>query len=262
MKNQLLVASLSLGVVSAAFGSVSFTGSYFQDFDGLGQSGSATLNGRGPHAINGILGSTGMEGWYGANFTGSSGNTEFKAHNGSLSGATGRGVVFFGADGSTDRALGALPTSNQISSFGVVLTNTSSQTFVALDVSFIGEQWRTGDANIFNVLRFSYGMGTSIEDATTTFTGLDFAAPNLTGGNVALDGNNAANQTAISDVITGLNWAPGQSIVLRWDIQDLTGQDNGLAIDNFYAVGIVPAPGALALLGVAGLVGVRRRRIA
>lgn len=262
MKSQLLVASLSLGLVGAAYGSVSFTGSYFQDFDGLGQSGSTTLTGRGPHAINGILGSTGMEGWYGANYTGSSSNTEFKAHNGGLSGSAGRGVVFFGTDGSSDRALGALPTSNQISSFGVVLTNMSNDTYQQLDISFIGEQWRAGDANILNVLSFSYGMGTSLDDATTAFTTLDFAAPNLAGGEVAVDGNDAANQTAISDIITGLNWAPGQSIVLRWDINDLSGQDNGLAIDNFSAVGIVPAPGALALLGLAGLVGVRRRRSA
>ena len=80
-----------------------------------------------------------MEGWFGANFFGSSTNTEFKAQDGSLGSGAGRGVISFGANGSSDRALGALPTSNQIPSFGIVLFNASSDTYQALDVSFIGE---------------------------------------------------------------------------------------------------------------------------
>jgi len=260
MKNLALAASIIAGVSGSALASVNFTGSYFQDFDGLGTSGAETISGSGPHAINGILGSTGMEGWYGANVGGSSSNTEFKAHNGSLAGSAGRGVVFFGADGSNERALGALSTSNQVNAFGVVLVNNTSDTFQSLAVAFRGEQWRAGDANIFNTLSFSYGFGTTLADATTSFSSLDFFTPNLAGGNTNLDGNAPENSTNLSDTITGLNWAPGQSLVLRWDAIDLPGQDNGLAIDNLALTGIIPAPGVLALFGLAGLAGGRRRR--
>jgi MYXO-CTERM domain-containing protein len=61
-------------------------------------------------------------------------------------------------------------------------------------------------------------------------------------------------------LITGLNWAPGQSHVLRWVNTDMSGQDNGLAVDNLAITGVVPAPGALALLGLAGLTATRRHR--
>jgi len=260
MKNCLLASvGLSLSLAATTY-AVDFNGSYSQDFNGLGQSGAVTIPGQGPHAINGVLGSTGMDGWIGANLFGSSTSTEFKAHNGSLGSSAGRGVVFFGTDGSADRALGYLPTSNQVGGFGVVLTNTSNDTYAALDVSFIGEQWRVGGAGVLNTLVFRYGFGSTLTDANALFTPLDFNAPNTAGGEVALDGNNPVNQSLRSGLISGLNWAPGQSLVLRWDNPDLSGQDNGLAIDNLSLTGVVPAPGALALIGVAGLISIRRRR--
>lgn len=225
-------AGLAACLAGAAFGQVSFTGTYSQDFNGLGQTGATTVPGKGPHAIQGILGSTGILGWFGANFDGSSANTEYKAHDGSLASAAGRGVIFFGADGSSERALGALPTSNQVPAFGVVLVNESSETFASLEVSYAGEQWRAGSPNLSNALAFSYGYGTSLTDATTTVPALTFVAPNLAGGEVALDGNDAANRAPISGVLSGLNWRPGQTLVLRWDSTDLSGQDNGLAIDD------------------------------
>lgn len=262
MKCHLITAAvISTGFAGSAFGQyVNFTGNYFQDFNGLGTSGVEQISGQGPHAIQGVLGSTGMEGWYGANPGGSASNTQFRAHDGSLAGSDGRGVVFYGAVGSNNRALGALPTSNQVPAFGVVLQNTTGNTFTSLDVSFLGQQWRAGGANIPNVLAFSYGYGNSINDATIGFNALDFAAPFTAGGEFALDGTDSANQTALSAVITSLNWAPGEFLVLRWDLADLPGQDNGLAIDNLLLVGNIPAPGALALLGLAGLVSASRRR--
>ncbi|HMN97395.1 MAG TPA: hypothetical protein PKC43_13205 [Phycisphaerales bacterium] len=256
------VAACIAGVASgsACGGIFGFTGIYFQDFNGLAQSGSATIPGQGPHQLQGVLGNVGMEGWYGANFGGTSPNTEFRAQDGSLAGASGRGLISFGSTGSADRALGILPTSNQVPSFGLVLVNNTSDVFTALDISFIGEQWRAGGANIPNVLSFSYGFGTSLLDATTAFSSLDFATPFLGGGEMALNGNDPLFQSAIANVITGIRWAPGESLVLRWDMADLPGQDNGLAIDDLMIVGIIPAPGGFALLGLAGLAAARRRR--
>ena len=234
----------SLAIAAGASGQIAFTGSYSQDFNGLAQSGAVTLTGRGPHAIEGVLGSTGVLGWSGANFLGSSSNTEFKAHDGSLASSAGRGVIFFGANGSPERALGALPTSNQISSFGVVLVNDTSEIFASVEISFIGEQWRAGTADVPNVLEFSYGFGATIESATIPFTALDFPTPFLGGGEVPLDGNNPAFQVPLSATLCDIAWAPGESLVLRWDMTEFSGQDNGLGIDD---LSVVAAPGITSL---------------
>jgi len=254
------VALSTIVLAGTASATVNFTGSYAQNFDGLGATGSATLTGRGPHELTGVIASTNVDGWQGANFLGSSTNTEVRAHDGSLSGSSGRGVISFGPGGSSDRALGSLATSNQISSFGVVLTNTSSDTYQELRVAFTGEQWRAGGANLLNTLAFAYGFGADLNAASTDFGALTFTTPNLAGGEIALNGNLAANQAAIDATITGLNWAPGTTLVLRWNGGDQTGQDNGLAIDNLNLTGIVPAPASLALLAFGGVVGLRRRR--
>lgn len=254
-------ASVVVGLLaSAASATIPFTGTYTQDFNGLGQSGTALVPERGPHALNGILGSTGVDGWYGWNYAGSSGNAEFKAHNGGLSGNAGRGVVFFGADGSSERALGALPTSNQVSAFGALFTNTTNDTFASVTIRYTGEQWRAGSANLLNTLAFSWGLASGInDDGLVAETALDFVTPVLTGGEIAVDGNSDPYRTAILYTISGVNWAPGQTLAIRWSISDLTGQDNGLAIDDFGMVGIIPAPAsALALAGLAAFA--RRRR--
>lgn len=253
-------ASVVVGLLaSAASATIPFTGTYTQDFNGLGQTGTAVVPERGPHALNGILGSTGVDGWYGSNPGGSSGNTEFRAHNGSLAGGSGRGVVFFGTDGSSERALGALPTSNQVSSFGALFTNNSNDTFASITIRYTGEQWRAGAADIPNTLAFAWGLASGIDDAgLVAETALDFNAPVLTGGEIAVDGNSDPYRTAILHTINGVNWAPGQTLAIRWTINDLPGQDNGLAIDDFGLVGIVPAPASM--MALAGLAAFARRR--
>jgi len=230
--------SIAVAISSAAHAQVEFGGSYAQTFDGLGTSGTAILAGRGPHAITGVLGSTGVLGWSGANFAGSSTSTEFKAHDGSLASSAGRGVVFFGSTGSSERALGALPTSNQISSFGVVLQNGTSRPFAEVRISYVGEQWRAGSPGILNVLEFSLGIGTTLESATTAVNALDFPAPFLGGGEVPLNGNDPTNQRALAASIRDLAWRPGESLVLRWDMTEFSGQDNALAIDDLEVIGV------------------------
>ena len=82
--------------------------------------------------------------------------------------------------------------------------------------------------------------------------------------NIALDGNVPANRVSIGNSIAGLNWTPGSTLALRWTIADITGQDNGLAIDEFSLTGSAgalpePAVGSLAPAAVALLCGRRRR---
>lgn len=262
-------ALAALAFLAAAAGAqISYTGGvYSQEFDTLpittgAGSDTVTVAGRGPHALNSAFGVAGLDGWYGANPSGSSENTEFRAQNGSLAGGSGRGVLSLGAAGSTDRALGALSTSNQINSFGAVFINDTADTLTEFTLIYTGEQWRRGSVPAPNGLFFFYGLGTSIDDATNAFTGLDFVGPNTQAAptEVALDGNNPLNQSLIAATIGGLNWLPGTSLAIRWNAQDQSGQDDGVAIDSLRFSAAVPAPGALALLGLGGLTALRRRR--
>jgi hypothetical protein len=253
-------------VAPAAAQSVGFTGSYSQSFDTLPAAGAQTLVGRGPHAFSALSSFSigGLDGWYFSNPGGSSTSTEFRAQDGSLAGGDGRGVVSFGSNGSGERALGGLATSNQIGSFGIVLTNNSGATIDALDIAFDGEQWRRGDrTGVPNTLGFEWALASSIGGSGfTSFAPLSFSSVVTSGAtNTALDGNAAANRAAVFGTLTGLNWGAGQTLALRWTINDISGQDDGLAIDNF-SVSAVPEPGLLAMMlsGLAVLGGVARRR--
>ena len=254
-------------------------GDYTQSFDGLPLSDgilppSTTITGQGPHDLNGQLGSTGLDGWTISNFGGSSGNTEFRAQDGSLAGSNGRGVVSFGTDNSTERALGVLATSNQISRFGLSLVNDTGAPFTKLQIAFTGEQWRRGNvptppATIPDLLAFSYTITGVPTDNINTGTFTDVAALSYTSPNtqaapteVALDGNAAGNQVALSHTIGGINWGPGEALILRWTGQDITGQDDGLAVDSLRVTAGVPEPATtvLAVLAACGVALVRRQR--
>ena len=158
--------------------------------------------------------------------------------------------------------LGTLVTSNNIGQFGLTIVNNTGTTFDNFTLSYVGEQWRRGDITTppNDKLTFSYGLGGAINvGGLTTYAPLSFGSPNLQGAplNVALNGNLAGNQTAISSTVN-FTWATGQTLVLKWAAGDITGQDDGLGIDNrSFTAGVVPEPAAicLAMFGVAALVG-------
>ena len=80
----------------------------------------------------------------------------------------------------------------------------------------------------------------------------------------AVPGNSAGLVAGIGGTVN-TSWAAGDTLWIRWaDLND-TGNDHGLAVDNFsFAVAAVPEPGAWALLlagaGVLGFIGRRARR--
>lgn len=185
----------------------------------------------------------------------------------------------FGSTGSNDRALGDI-TSNTLSNVpgaGIVdtdvfmalrMTNITGQTLTGVTVSYNGEQWRDGGAAtpISDALKFDYSLNaTGIVDADATFTrvaALDFVSPvftNTTG--TSLDGNAAGNRTAKLATISGINWAPGADLWLRWADTNIATADHGLAIDDVSVTGTVPEPTGVALAAAAaGLLAMRRRR--
>lgn len=86
----------------------------------------------------------------------------------------------------------------------------------------------------------------------TSFTGI--------GGNTASQSSSWAVRTVDLTGVAALTDA--SSVTLRYTLDGSTSQFGNNRIDNIQlnADAAVPAPGALALLGMAGLIGVRRRR--
>ncbi len=259
------------GASSSALAQLSYVGgTYSQNFDALPSTGSFTVTGRGPFNLGtGFGGVPGLDGWQGAQFDGSGANSELRAQDGSLSGSAGRGILSFGSNGSSDRALGALSTSAQISTFGLSIRNDSADTLTQFTLSYFGEQWRRGNVAVpGNQLQFSYGFTNDLFDITpanpfTAVASLGFFSPNTQAGptEVALFGNDEENRVLVSDTVLSLNWTPGSTLVLQWSAQDITGQDDGLGIDDLVFSAAVPAPStAIAVFAGLGITARRRRR--
>ena len=170
------------------------------------------------------------DGWYFVE-TGANANTSYAADDGnSNSGNT----YSYGSSGSSDRAFGSLLSGNLKPSIGVQLRNESGNALTEIAVVYTGEQWRLGVAGRTDRLKAQYSL-----DATQLGNGtwidvpaLDFISPNTTAAPGKLDGNLAANRTTVSGSITGLNLAVNGTVWLRWVDNDVSGIDDGLAIDD------------------------------
>jgi hypothetical protein len=146
-----------------------------------------------------------------------------------------------GTNSAGDRALGSVASGGTGTVFQAVrLANNTGATITSLDVSYVGEQWRNGGNTTAHTLTFQYQIanpgiitGANTPSAGwTTFSPLSFTGPIATATAAALDGNAAANRIAISANLA-VTANPGQEIWLRWQDPDDTGNDHGLAIDDF-----------------------------
>lgn len=211
-----LVAGFCLAGAPSAFAQVSLTTvgtPVLQDFNTLAATGTS---------------STVPTGWAFAE-TGTNANTTYTAGTGS---ANGGDTYSFGT--AADRAFGGLQSGSLISTVGAQLQNNTGGVLTGLQIAYRGEQWRLGAASRVDRLDFEYST-----DATSLTTGvwtpvdtLDFIAPVTALPTGALDGNLAANATAVSAGITGLTVAAGGTIWIRWTDFNATGADDGLAIDD------------------------------
>lgn len=214
------LGTLFIFIASTAFAQeVSLVGGApsVQTFDTLAASGSS---------------STVPNGWY---FTesGQNANTIFTANDGtSNSGDT----YSYGSSGSSDRAFGTLQSNKLAPIIGAKLRNDTGNTLSEIVVAYTGEQWRLGATGRADRLDFQYSTNaTSLTDTAATWTdgdSLDFSSPITMASVGALDGNATANRTAISASITGLALAPSGTLWVRWVDLNVSGNDDGLAIDD------------------------------
>jgi uncharacterized protein len=144
----------------------------------------------------------------------------------------------YGAAGNTERALGGLQSGTLIPTIGACFTNNTGSTVTSLQISYTGEQWRLGNTAAARDDRLDLAFSLNATDLTTgTWTdvnALDFTNPIKTAVSAgALDGNSAANRTAISSTISSLSIANGATFWIRWTDLNASGADDGLAVDDF-----------------------------
>ena len=159
-------------------------------------------------------------------------------------GASNTGNLYsYGASGSTDRALGALGSLNAGEfAYGLLLQNNTASNIVALDISYIGEQWRSANSTTgIHRITFWYAISSdkdafnlwpSGDKGWTHVSELTFLSPVYHTAGMALDGNAAANRRMLSHTLR-VTIPNGHYIMLRWKDADEPEADHGLAIDDF-----------------------------
>ncbi|MGV3540914.1 MAG: Ig-like domain-containing protein, partial [Rufibacter sp.] len=216
----LLVALFWLTSIGTGMAQIHLAGGTYQEnFDGMGASGTVLPNG-----------------WAAVRLAGDGLANERLAPIVTEGSAFSGGIYNVGATGATERALGTLASSTTTPAFGVSLKNTTAGDITKLEISAIMEQWRSGSRNDrLETIIFEYST-----DATSLITGTWTAASSLdlvekltaTTLAEAVNGNEAAHQTQIGGTLA-VNIPAGGTIWLRWKDADVTGSDGLYAIDNF-----------------------------
>ncbi len=282
MKN--LNTVLAVGAVAAVCGAASADTTtsygtagvaYTQNFNSLASSGAWSNNVSTPS----VVGWNVYRGGTSANSTRDATQTAVTAWSANT-GSTSTGAFYaFASTSSSDRAIGGL-SSNTTGDYAITFAvkNTTGHTLTGFSFDWVMEQWRDGGSAtpVAQSIVVDYKVSTQatssslsegvnyLTDAAyvTGFTSLVTATSPIftnTGSGAALDGNASANRVALSNTVSGLNWANNAILVIRFWDNNHSGNDHALAIDDVSFTAI-PAPGAVALLGVAGLIGTRRRR--
>jgi len=281
------IVVLAVVAVPTVHASVSYTtpgSTYSQNFDSLPNSpenvtlGNSTIGWTDDNAAPGANNFS-IVGWYLYHPLplaegGFNGNQRMRIGAGSAN--TG-GFMSFGASGSTERALGDVG-SNTLAGpnaptnsiwLGLRLSNTTGVTLNSFTVTYDGEQWRDGGATtpVAQTMNFMWSTtATAISDPNSSFTpeaSLNFTSPVFanTGAGAAVNGNTVGRVAGITATVTGFSWAPGTDLWLRWDDINNTGNDHGLAIDNFsFSASAVPEPSVCALAGLAAIGSLVSRR--
>jgi predicted extracellular nuclease len=235
-----------------AAGTISLTtlgAPYTQDFNTLAATGTSSAL---------------PEGWWSVE-SGTNANLLYTAGTGS---STTGDTYSFGASGIAERAFGGLLSGSLVPTNGASFTNNTGVQVTALDVAYVGEQWRLGalpssgtPARGPDRLDFQYSLdATSLTTGTwTDVDALDFISPTSSPVG-ALDGNHPDNRTAIAATISGLAIDPGATFWVRWSDLNVPSSDDGVAVDDFSLTPRVQdgAPFVSVTSPVAGAVNVAR----
>jgi len=260
-------ALVCAGGAPRAVATVSFAtagGSISQSFDTL-TSGSS---------IVGWSNNTTLPGWYLFRQPGpGTAVSSYTGSNGSSAAATFFSFGGAGVNPASDRSLGAVgsglgywgsPADGSVAGWmSVGITNDTGITLTDFTVDYDGEQWRNGGNTSAQSISLEYGYGATFTAVASWFVAgasFDFTSPIVGSTAGALDGNAGANRVAgIGGSIGSQSWAAGDTLWIRWVEVNDPGNDHGLSIDN-WSFSATPAPGPVALLGLAGPMVFRRRR--
>ncbi|MDP2188683.1 MAG: T9SS type A sorting domain-containing protein [Sphingobacteriaceae bacterium] len=211
----------SMGMVNGQAHSFTATGlTYSQNFD-----------------VMGATGTTYPTGWEGARVagTGTTAVVLVVTDGGANSGAP----YNVGTVASAERALGTLASASTIPAIGASFVNNTGGVITGFNINAFMEQWRSGSsATVNEVVRFQYSFNaTSLNDANATWDSVVSLNLNeiltTTTAAAAVDGNLPANRQAISGAATGLSWATGATLWIRWRDTDDAGSDGLYAVDDF-----------------------------
>jgi autotransporter-associated beta strand protein len=187
------------------------------------------------------LGDSTLDGWSLFNFL----NAPITTYNAGTGSSSAGSFYSFGATADTERALGGVasggtyfgsPASGAVAGYiTFAATNTSVATLTSFTLGFDGEQWRNGGNTTQQTMVLEYGFGGTFDTVTWTAPAgnFDWTGPVATGTAAAVDGNTTGLVAGRGGTISGLNWATGQTLWVRWIERNDAGNDHGLAIDNF-----------------------------
>ena len=234
-----------MGAAQAAPVSITASGTYTQNFNGLITSSSATWTD-----------DSTLTSWY-AQRSGT-GITIVANDGASNSGA----LYSYGTGTNTDRALGSVGSGTPGNlAWGVLLQNNSASTATIGTVSYTGEQWRKSGVTAAQVVTFWFRTSASLINSLnpgtdnagwTAVTGLDFSSPINTATATSLDGNATANRT-LKSANANITIPAGHYVMLRWSDPDHSGSDHGLAVDDVsvsYTVAVATAPVAPSITSI------------
>jgi hypothetical protein len=166
-------------------------------------------------------------------------------------GNTNNGGLYSFGDTATlsDRALGSIGSGSATPSFGAKFINNTGASITSISLSFNVENWRLGQKPALRLdsSAFSYNVNVDSLTATgwTTVSSLKLITPDTSASAAgALNGNLPINRLAVSGTISGLAIAPGANFWIRWTELNVSGSDDGLAVDDLsvsFTGGVLPA---------------------
>ncbi|MGC3989262.1 MAG: PEP-CTERM sorting domain-containing protein [Chthoniobacteraceae bacterium] len=272
-----LPAILGLATIAHA---ANFSGSYSQNFDSMGTSGTAAPTGWSVYSIAGSHDTFSYwtpSGGYVTALPASSDIAGATAASSTLTAgvaSTQKGAAGYNFSDSTttsNRALGSSPSGNAMTLLQLTLTNTTGDALTDFNVSYDIRRFTTTTTNNST---YTGGPYSGVEelpgywlwyslDSGATWTNVSALNPTLSGtSGVVVPNTVGTTSVPTTDVSLSSAWANGSTLLLRWsdDNAQSPSPDQLIGLDNVVlTTTAAPEPTSAAMLGL-GLLGFLRRR--